>query len=155
VGRFPIETVRTMARIAVETDANVAHNRDGLIVSTSAQAIGRAARLLADEAHARYIIVFTRSGASAHLISKERPSVPIFAMTPEETVARRLGLWRGITTVIAPEKETTEALITWVDLQLQVQGLVQQGDLIVISGGMPVARQAKTNFVKLHRIGDA
>ncbi len=155
VGRFPVETVRMMARIAVETDGNVTPTHDGLEVATAAQAIGRAARLLADEAHARYIIVFTRSGSSAHLISKERPGVPIVALTPGDAVARGLGLWWGVTTVIAPEKETTEALITWVDLQLQVQGLVRPGDLIVISGGMPVARQAKTNFVKLHRIGDA
>ncbi len=156
VGRFPVETVRMMARIAAETEASgkTAHPVAEEAV-TSAQAISEAARTLADEAHVRYIVVFTRSGASAHLISKERPSVPIIAFTPEEVVARRLGLWWGVTPQIANLMETTEALITWVDLQLQVQGLARRGDTIVILGGMPVARKAKTNFIKLHRIGDA
>jgi pyruvate kinase len=156
VGRFPIETVRMMARIATETEANsaTAHPVTTEIV-TAAQAISEAARTLADQAHVRYIVVFTRSGASAHFISKERPSVPIIAFTPEASVARQLGLWWGVTPLNAHLMETTEALITWVDLQLQVQGLAQRGDFIVILGGMPVARLAKTNFIKLHRVGDA
>ena len=156
VGRFPIETVRVMARIACETEANssTAHavTEDAV---TSAQAISEAARTLADTARVRYIVVFTRSGNSAHLISKERPSVPIIAFTPDAAVARRLGLWWGVTPHNANVMETTESLITWVDLQLQVLGVAQRGDFIVILGGMPVARMAKTNFIKLHRIGDA
>lgn len=156
VGRFPIDTVKVMARIASETEAN---NRTAHPVSddaaTSAQAISQAARTLADEAHVKYIVVFTRSGSTAHLISKERPAMPIIALTTDDAVLRRLALWWGVTPQPAHLMETTEALITWVDLHLQVEGIVQRGDYIVILGGMPVARQAKTNFIKLHRIGDA
>jgi pyruvate kinase len=156
VGRFPVETVRMMARIAAETEANgtTAHPVAEEAV-TAAQAISEAARTLADAARVRSIVVFTRSGNTAHLISKERPSVPIIAFTPDPHVARQLSLWWGVNPQPANLMETTEALITWVDLQLQVQGLAQRGDTIVILGGMPVARQMKTNFIKLHRIGDA
>ncbi len=155
-GRFPVETVQVMARIASETEASgtTAHPVAQEAV-TAAQAISEAARTLADAARVRAIVVFTRSGATAHLISKERPSVPIIAFTPDDAVARCLALWWGIAPKPAHLMETTEALITWVDLQLQVQNLAQRGDTIVILGGMPVARQAKTNFIKLHRIGDA
>lgn len=156
VGQYPIETVRVMARIANETEA---HGRTARSVSDGqanyAQAISHAARTLADAAHVRYVVVFTRSGTSAQLISKERPSVPIIALAPDEVVLRRLALWWGVTPQLSNLMETTEAMITWVDLQLQVRNLAQRGDQIVILGGTPVARQAKTNFIKLHRIGDA
>jgi pyruvate kinase len=155
-GRFPVETVRVMARIAAETEASgtTAHPVAEEAV-TAAQAISEAARTLADAARVRYIVVFTRSGSTAHLISKERPGVPIIAFTPDPAVARCLNLWWGVSPQPTNLMETTEALITWVDLQLQVQGLAQRGDTIVILGGMPVARQMKTNFIKLHRVGDA
>jgi pyruvate kinase len=66
-----------------------------------------------------------------------------------------LSLWWGVTPRHANLMETTEALIAWVDMYLQIEGMAQRGDHVVILGGMPVARRAKTNFIKLHRVGDA
>ena len=145
-----------MARIATETEANgrTAHPVAEDAV-TAAQAISEAARTLADEARVRYVVVFTRSGASAHLISKERPSVPILAFTPDARVARCLSLWWGVTPLVGELLGTTEALIEWVDVELRASGLAQMGDTVVIMGGMPVVRRAQTNFIKLHRIGEA
>jgi pyruvate kinase len=157
VGHFPLDAVRTMSRIVCEIEEHGPTPRPAITdeIAGPAQAISHAARALADAARVRYIIVFTRSGRSAWLISKERPLVPIIALTPDERVLRQLALWWGVSPRKASLMETTEALITWVDLHLQVEGLAQRGDMIVIMGGMPVARQASTNFVKLHRIGDA
>jgi pyruvate kinase len=156
VGQFPVETVRVMSRIACETEAN---GRTARMFSdhetTAAQAISHAARALADQARVKCIVVFTRSGSSAHLISKDRPAMPILALTSDETVLRQLPLWWGVTPRQSNLMETTEALITWVDMYMQIEGMAQRGDYIVIMGGMPVARKAKTNFVKLHRVGDA
>ena len=156
MGQFPDETVRVMARIAIETESN---GRTARISSenetTAAQAISHAARTLADQAHVKCIVVFTRSGASARLISKDRPTVPIIAITPDDAVLRRLPLWWGVTPHAADLMESTEELIAWVDSHLQNEGFAQAGDRIVILGGMPVARRAKTNFIKLHRIGEA
>ena len=97
VGAYPIEAVETMARIAEETEAN------GLILRrphcgdlTHAHAVSHAARALSEETSVQAIVVFTRSGASAHLISKDRPRTPILAYTPSERVYRRLALWWGI-----------------------------------------------------------
>ncbi len=154
-GRFPIEAVRVMARVAVETED---HNRIMRPVlaehPTTAHAISLAARTLSEQAAVKLIIVFTRSGASAQLIARDRPNVPILALTPSVACQRRLTLWWGVHPYQTDLMPTTESLITWADRFVQAQGMAQRGDLVVIMGGMPVARQAVTNFVKLHVVSE-
>ena len=100
------------------------------------------------------IVVFTRSGISAHLISKDRPRTPILAYTPSERVYRQLALWWGVWPHCIAMQGTTEELIALVERRLQEDNLIQHGEHVVIMGGMPIASRARTNFVKLHRIGD-
>ena len=155
VGAYPVEAVRVMDRIACETEtalsfASMPHDHP-----TAAHAVSSAAYTLAREASARLIAVFTRTGASAHLISKERPPMPIIAYTPFETVYRRLALWWGVSPRLSELQGSSEELIAWVDAELQRDGLAQVGEEVVIMGGMPIAGQARTNFVKLHSVGEA
>jgi pyruvate kinase len=156
VGAYPVEAVRVMARIAAATEAackpGLGSHEDGH--ATMAHAVASAAHTLARQAGARLIAVFTRSGLSARLISKERPGVPIIAYTPHDAVARRLLLWWGVTPRPSELAGTTEELIAWVDRWLRADGLATVGDEVVVMGGMPLAGVARTNFVKLHRIGD-
>ncbi len=156
VGEFPFEAVRVMARIAEETDghwtAQVAAPALGR--TGHAHAVCSAAHTLAERAHADLIVVFTRSGASAHLMSKERPSTAIIAYTPLDTVYRRLALWWGVEARHSTLQGNTEDLIAWVDAHLRDEGLATRGDDVVIVGGMPFADHARTNFVKLHRVGE-
>jgi len=98
--------------------------------------------------------VFTRPGYSAHLISKDRPRVPILAYTPSERVYRQLALWWGVWSYRISMQGSTEELIAVVDLRLQDDQLIQRGERVVIMGGLPVASRARTNFVKLHRVGE-
>jgi pyruvate kinase len=121
---------------------------------TQAHAVSHAARTLTEEASVQAIVVFTRSGASAHLISKDRPRTPIFAYTPSERVYRQLALWWGVWPHRLQMQGTTENLISVVDQRLQDDKLLQRGEHVVIMGGLPVASHARTNFVKLHRVGD-
>ncbi|HET9922315.1 MAG TPA: pyruvate kinase [Ktedonobacteraceae bacterium] len=155
VGAFPIEAVQMMARIAMETEINY-HNAVPPIYKhrTHAQAVSHAARALAEDTHVQDIVVFTRSGNTARLISKDRPRVPILAYTPSEPVYHQLALWWGVWPYRISMKGTTEELIALVEQRLQEDKLVQQGEYVVIMGGMPIASEAHTNFVKLHRIGD-
>ncbi len=154
-GRFPIEAVRVMARVAVETEDHNHIMRPVLAEHpTAAHAISLAARTLSEQAAVKLIIVFTRSGASAQLIARDRPSVPILALTPSVACQRRLTLWWGVHPYQTDLMPTTESLITWADQFVQAQGMAQRGDLVVIMGGMPVARQAVTNFVKLHVVSE-
>ena len=81
--------------------------------------------------------------------------MPIVAFTPSETVYRRLALWWGVIPRLSALLGTTEELIAWTDAALQHEGWAQPGDDVVIMGGMPIAGQARTNFVKLHRVGEA
>ncbi len=155
-GNYPIEAVEVMVRIALATEANDTTARQPQCKRlTQEHAVSHAARALAEEASVQAIVVFTRSGASARLISKDRPRTPILAYTPSEHVYRRLALWWGVWPHCIEMQDTTEELIRVVEQRLQDDHLIKKGEHVVIMGGMPVASQARTNFVKLHRLGDA
>jgi pyruvate kinase len=154
VGDYPIETVRVMARIAVQAETACERFTSGGRRGDKAQAVASAANTLAHEAGARLIVVFTRTGVSAQLISKERPSVPIVAYSPFQTVYRRLALWWGVIPRYNELKGTIEQRIAAADLALRESGMAQLGDEVVIMGGMPSIGRTRTNFVKLHRIGE-
>ena len=152
-GAYPIEAVQMMARIALETEAGNRTARQPQCKRLSqAHAVSHAARALSEEASVIAIVVFTRSGNSAHLISKDRPRVPIIAYTPSERVYRQLSLWWGVWPYRIAMKGSTEELIAEVEKRLIEDQLVQVGEHVVIMGGLPIASQARTNFVKLHRV---
>ena len=154
-GAYPIEAVQMMARIALETEAgNRTARQPQCKRLTQAHAVSHAARALAEEASVQAIVVLTSSGKSAHLISKDRPRTPILAYTPSEHVYRQLALWWGVWPHHIEMQGSTEELIGVVEQRLQDDKLVQRGEHIVIMGGLPIASQARTNFVKLHRVGD-
>jgi pyruvate kinase len=154
-GAYPIEAVQMMARIALETEAgNRTARQPQCKRLTQAHAVSHAARALAEEASVQAIVVLTRSGTTAHLISKDRPRTPILAYTPSEHVYRQLALWWGVWPHRIEMQGSTEELIDVVDQRLQDDKLIQRGEHVVIMGGLPVASQARTNFVKLHRAGN-
>jgi len=156
IGAYPVETVRVMARIACATETSFAAKaREPLPGRTTlSHAVAKAAHILADNAQAPLIVVFTRTGFTARLISKERPAANIVAYTPFETVYQRLALWWGVTPRRSELLGSTEELIAWVDRQLQDERLCALGEDIVIMGGTPLAGRARTNFVKLQRVGE-
>jgi pyruvate kinase len=144
-----------LVRIALETEADNRTARQPRCQHlTQAHAVSHAARALTEEASVQAIVVFTRSGTSAHLISKDRPRTPIIAYTPSEHVYRQLALWWGVWPYRIEMQETTEELIARVDQRLQDDELIARGKHVVIMGGLPIASQARTNFVKLQRVGD-
>jgi pyruvate kinase len=153
-GAFPIQALEMMVRIALETEAgNRTAHQPQCKRLTQAHAVSHAARALSEEASVQAIVVFTRSGVSAHLISKDRPHTAILAYTPSERVYRQLALWWGVWPHRIEMMGSTEDLIATVERRLQEDKLVQHGEHVVIMGGLPVASQARTNFVKLHRVG--
>jgi pyruvate kinase len=156
VGAFPVEAVRVMADIALATEGSLpVRSQTTKPCASLAQAVAVSAQTLADKASAPLIAVFTRTGASAQLISKERPRACIVAYTPFATVYRRLALWWGVTPRHSELLGSTEDLIAWVDSELQREHLAAPGDEIVIMGGMPIAGRTRTNFLKLHHVGEA
>ena len=153
-GRFPVAAVQVMARIAIETETHSRITRPALAESTApGVAISMAARTLSEQTAVKLIVVFTRSGASAHFISRDRPRVPIIALTPDDRVLQQLALYWGVVPCQTELMETTDGLIDWADRFICANGLADAGDQVVIMGGMPIARNASTNFVKLHTLG--
>jgi pyruvate kinase len=156
-GRFPVETVETMARIAERAErampaASLTLPRPEAygFPEAVAEAACQAARLL----HAKAIVAFTQSGFTARLISQDRPAVPIVALTPFSEVQRRLGLYWGVSSRLVRKVQTTDEMIEEVEATLLGDGTVRNNDVLVIISGAPMWVTGTTNLLKFHRVGD-
>jgi pyruvate kinase len=158
-GKYPLEAVRTMSRIAeaaenqLNYEASLKKKRKAHIPNVP-NAISLATCNTAMELNASAIITATQSGHSAKIVSKYRPECPIIAVTPYETVAKNLAVIWGVYPVVAAKVETTDELINKsADIALET-GLVKKGDLVVIAAGIPVNYVGSTNMMKVHIVGD-
>lgn len=158
-GRYPLEAVRTMAQIALRSEAGLQSNEVvdrhvAVMGRTVTDAIGHAAQAMTDELGIQAILAATTSGHTARMLSKHRPNAPIIAMTSRAEVARRLSVSFGVyPVVISPVQTTDEMLETSVHEALQA-GYVEHGDLVLIIAGVPVGQQGTTNLLKVHTIGE-
>jgi len=153
VGRYPAEALRMMGRIPQEAEREPGGGHTERRRLTHAHAMARAACQLASHAAASAIVVFTRSGYSARLVSKERPQVPIFAFTPSEAVWRQLALWWGVTPLLIDFPRSVEAMIANVERSLLERSLLRGGDIVVAARWSPLRGRGWSNFIKVHRIG--
>ena len=156
VGKYPIETVETMARIIEATEKHGLHRVPplGSKPRTRGGAITLAAAQIAEQLQARNICVFTQSGDSARRVSRLRPTQPVFAFTPEQSTLNVMCLMWGIQPLLAEFVEHSDAMTAQVDAVLRRRGLVEEDDLVVIAAGLPPGKVGSTNSLKVHRIGD-
>jgi pyruvate kinase len=157
VGKYPVEAVEFMARIAAETEASI-RNRGfqeppAGPEPSNADIVADAAYRAAREAKAGAVVVFTASGSSARLVSRYRPPVPIYAFTPNEPVARQLAVNFGITPILSPDASSFDAMMGQMDSLLVEHGYAKSGDTVVFVAGQPIGRAGSTNLMKLHRVG--
>jgi pyruvate kinase len=159
VGKYPVEAVKFMARIATETENSIrSHGFRKLPASphfTYVEILADAAYHAARGAHVVAIVVFTTTGSSARLVSRYRPPVCIYAMTPRENVGRQLMVNYAVMPVLAPDVASTDEMLAQMDRVLTERGYLKAGDSVVFLAGQPVGRPGTTNLMKLHRIGDA
>ncbi|MCC2333367.1 pyruvate kinase [Cellulomonas wangsupingiae] len=156
VGDFPIEAVRTMARI-IESTEELGRERIaplGSVPSTRGGAITRAAAEIGERIGVKYLVTFTQSGDSARRMSRLRSPIPLLAFTPEESVRNRLSLSWGVQTYQVPSVESTDSMVSQVDHTLRANGLAEVGDYVVVVAGTPVGVVGSTNTVVVHKIGD-
>ncbi|MDE3165334.1 MAG: pyruvate kinase [Acidobacteriota bacterium] len=157
VGKYPVEAVKVMARIAREAEGSL--RRKGFQdlphfpEPTTAEVLADAAHHAARESGAKAIVVFTSRGSSARLISRYRPPVAIFAITPHDTTARQLCVSYGAIPMLAPDVSSTDEMLHQMDRVLVEGGFMKKGELVVFVAGQPVGRPGTTNLMKLHRIG--
>ncbi len=155
VGKYPVQTVEFMARIALQIETSVNPWPPDDDVAGLGESVAHAACRAAEEQHAQAIVPFTQSGSSALSVSKHRPRTPIIAPTPFEHIARRVSLYWGVTPVILRAKKTTDDMIMSVERIMLKKKLAKQHDLIVITAGVPIGVAGSTNMMKIHRVGEA
>ncbi|MHA7219338.1 pyruvate kinase [Arthrobacter sp. MDT1-48-3] len=156
VGKYPIETVRTMADIIESTERHGLERVPplGSRPKTRGGAITRAAVEISDQLDAKYICTFTQSGDSARRLSRLRPKKPVFAFTPVQSTLNTMSLIWGIQPKLVEFVEHTDQMTSQVDRVLFEQGLVEVDDLVVIAAGSPPGQAGSTNSIKVHRVGD-
>jgi pyruvate kinase len=158
-GKYPVETVATMARIAERAEQSIKYEeklkkRRRNHIPNVPNTISLATCNTAMDLKAAAIITATQSGHTAKMISTYRPECPIIAVTPYEGVARKLALNWGVFPIVANKMESTDELIdVSVNIALET-GYITKGDLVVIAAGIPVNYAGTTNMMKVHVVGD-
>jgi pyruvate kinase len=158
VGGFPVEAVQVMDRIIRKAEEQ---HRDHLDIAKkptnreyiSFDAIGRASCVIADQVGAKAIVTITHSGFSAMNTAKYRPKAQIIAVTAREKILRRLNLVWGIHGITVPDMEgDTDKALKHINEELIKQGIVQKGDYVVTTVGIPLFAQGSTNTIKVEKI---
>ncbi len=157
-GAYPVEAVKTMALIAETTENNIDYkgrfskrrsNPDGNV----AEAIAHATVTTAHDLDARAIITVSLGGQTARLISKYRPLCPIISCTMSDVVCRQMNMSWGVIPYIIDEKNSTDELFAAAVHEAEAHQLVEDGDLVAITAGVPLGVSGTTNLMKVERIG--
>ena len=157
-GLYPVEAVRTMARIAMRAEADINYvkrlkerpvNENPDITN----AISHATCTSAHDLGAAAIITVTKSGRTARMISKYRPNCPILGCTTSPSVYRQLNLSWGVTPLLIGEESNTDELIEHAVDAGEKAGLLQSGELVVITAGVPLGISGTTNLMKVQVVG--
>ena len=160
-GRYPVESVQMMARIAIAAETNrhveYAETRAPFRKTTETDeftdSLAGAANYAAEQLDAKFIVVFTQTGFAAQLMSKFRPRAPIIALTPSSWVARRMNILWGVQPFVLKDAgEFHEQIVDGVDDYLLAKDVVRPGDRLVILMGSPIYQRAKTNLLRVHRV---
>lgn len=157
-GKYPVESVLTMSRIAEKAESSLNY-RDLFNKQRTAQeisiteAISQSVSISALDLHAKAILTSTQSGTTARMISKYRPEAPIIAVTTQERTVRRLALIWGVHAVLGKEiVDTTDSLFNNSLEGGRKSGLVKEGDLVVITAGIPLGHSGSTNLIKISSV---
>jgi pyruvate kinase len=157
-GQFPVEAAKMMARIAAEAELSLKQRGFPPLPEdrefTDPRIIAHGAFQAAQMVNAAAIVVFSVSGSSGRLVASYRPPVPIYVFTHKEEIARQLTIIYGVRPVVAPQLDSTDAMLEQADLILCARNSLKPRDSVVFVAGQPVGRKGTTNLLKLHRIGE-
>jgi pyruvate kinase len=157
-GTYPVESVATMRRIVDRAEKELEiwglHCRGRSAVAGVTDAVSDAAVLISREVGASAIISLTKSGGTARMISKHRPSCPILGITPSQTIWRELALWWGVTPVKLHELTDTNVAAREAISVCVKAGRLRKGELAVITAGVPVGLPGTTNMVEVLTTGE-
>ena len=157
VGKYPVVTVQTMARIIESTEEH-GLERIGPLTNrprTQGGIITMAAVEVAEFVEAKYLCIFTQGGDSARRMARLRSRIPMIAFTPEESTRRRMAMTWGIRSTIVEMVDHTDRMFIQVDDYLLSHDLAKIGDKVVVISGSPPGIPGSTNDLRVHKVGDA
>jgi pyruvate kinase len=156
-GKYPLEAVKTMAKIAARTEESCEY---GMMLNPEAEcgsntvtnAVSYATCTIASELRASAIITATQGGYTARMVSKYRPRSAIIATTPDERIVRQLNLSWGVYPILSELAENTDDTLEASVKAAKTRGLVSEGDLVVLTAGVPTAVTGTTNLIRVHTV---
>ncbi len=158
-GKYPVETIESMARICLEAEKSAEVNLDSdfldRIFTRIDQSIAMAAIWTAHHLKVKAIAALTQSGSTALWMSRLNSGVPIYALTPEVSSRYKMSLYRDVFPLLMKQKHVDRDRLLWEAEQLLIdQGVVATGDLIVLTIGEPIGSTGGTNTMKIVRVGE-
>lgn len=158
-GQYPLEAVQTMAKIAIRTEASLGYDQlllaNGIRLQlTTTDAISHATVQIAHELGASAIVTATESGYTPRMVSKYRPRATIVAVTPHEKTIRRMLLYWGVYPVSGMSSRNSDEMVHNSVYSALQSGAVKDGDLVVITAGVPVGTAGTTNLIRVHVVGN-
>lgn len=158
-GCYPVEAVQTMSRIAIRTEAALSYStlllsKGVLLQLSTTDAISHATVQIAHELGAAAIVTATESGYTARMVSKYRPQAAIVAVSPSAKTLRRMLLYWGVNPVAGAGSKNSDELVSNSVVGALASGIVKDGDLVVVTAGVPVGTAGTTNMIRVHVVGN-
>ncbi len=152
-GKYPVAAVKMMHRIACSAQS-VPHRQPRGMATTITAAVSHACCAIAADLSAKAIITPTTTGGTARMVSRHRPECPIIACAMTETAYHRLSMIWGVIPLMIPAMSSTDELIASCLLSSKEKGILQDGDIAVITAGVPLKITGTTNLIHVQVVGD-
>lgn len=158
-GQYPVQAVEMMAKIAVRTESALQYDeilyKKGIVVQrTTTEAISHATVQIAHGLGATAVITDTASGYTARMVSKYRPQATIVAVTPHAKMVRRMLLLWGVYPVHGSGSRNSDEMVENAVASALTAGVVKDGDLVVVTAGVPLGMTGTTNMIRVHVVGN-
>ena len=159
-GKYPVEAIRTMDAIARRTEADINYSKRMQNMANQgrlsiAAATAHAACTTALDIRADAILTVSKSGTTAQLVSRFRPGTPVAALLMDPQVQRQMALYWGVAPLTMPQASSTDELVDLAVEAAEKAGVVKQGDLVVITAGVPVGVSGTTNMIRVRQVGSS
>jgi pyruvate kinase len=153
-GSYPVQSINAMAKIVEQAEEHIEYiqNIDDFEINTTAEALSHSAATLAKDLKAKAIVVCTRTGGTARMVSRFRPNINIIGMTTDIHAYRQLALSWGVLPAMADEYTSIDILFYFAKQIAKKSGLVKKGDIIVITGGTPNGKSGNSNLINVETI---
>ena len=153
-GAYPAESVKAMAKIVERAESNSEYIQkiDSFKIKSSSEALSHSASTLAKDLNAQAIVVCTKTGGTARMVSRFRPSINIIGITTDIHAYRKLGLSWGVLPALTDEYSSVDILFYFAKRIAKDSGLVKKGDTIVLTGGNPNGKSGNSNLINVEMI---